>query len=94
MLLDDAWEVPLTPRETEIVELIANGGSSKEVARLLGIAPATVERHVENARLKMRARNRSQMITRAIADGVLSIERGRATAAEPDQFKLPLNPGL
>ena len=64
----------LTPRELEVLELAANGYSAKEVASLIGIAPRTVERHVENVRLKMNARNRVHMITQAIMRGVLKIE--------------------
>lgn len=37
----------------------------------IAIAPRTVERHIDNARLKMRARNRTHLVTRAIASGLL-----------------------
>lgn len=63
----------LTSRENEILELVANGYSAKEAAGILGIAPRTVERHTENIRLKMRARNRAHMVTQAILVGVLKI---------------------
>lgn len=52
----------LTLRETEIISLVAKGGSAKEVALELGIAPCTVERHIENVRLKTRTRNRAHMV--------------------------------
>lgn len=52
----------LTPREVEILELVARGGSAKEVAVELGIAACTVERHIENVRLKTRTRNRAHMV--------------------------------
>lgn len=52
----------LTPRECEIINLVAEGRSAKEVAKILFIAPCTVERHVENVRLKTRTRNRVHMI--------------------------------
>jgi DNA-binding CsgD family transcriptional regulator len=64
----------LTSRELEIVELVANGFSAKEVANTLGIAPRTVERHTENVRVKMRARNRPHMVALAISMGILLIE--------------------
>ncbi|WP_036505253.1 response regulator transcription factor [Novosphingobium sp. AP12] len=57
----------LTQRETEVVRLIAEGFSAKEAAIYLEIAPCTVERHVENVRLKMRSRNRAHMIACVIA---------------------------
>jgi DNA-binding CsgD family transcriptional regulator len=65
----------LTARELEIVEFVANGFSAKEVAKKLGIAPATVERHTECVRTKIRARNRPHMVSLAIAMGILAIER-------------------
>ena len=63
----------LTTRENEILELVANGYSAKEAANILGIAPRTVERHTENIRLKMRARNRAHMVTQAVLIGALKI---------------------
>jgi DNA-binding CsgD family transcriptional regulator len=56
----------LTNRETEVVRLIANGLSAKEAAIRLDIAPCTVERHVENVRLKTRTHNRAHMIAQVI----------------------------
>lgn len=62
---------PLTAREVEVLALVAIGRSAKEVALQLGIAPCTVERHIENVRLKTRTRNRSHMVAVAIRDGLL-----------------------
>ncbi len=61
----------LTKREHEILELVAIGLSAKEVALKIAIAPRTVERHIENIRLKMRARNRTHMVTCAAMSGLL-----------------------
>ena len=63
----------LTPRELEVLELAANGYSAKEVATMIGIAPRTVEQHVEHVRLKMNARNRVHMVTQAVLHGLLNI---------------------
>ena len=69
---DKIVDVPvLTNRETEVLRFVATGQSNKEMAKLLGIAPRTVERHIENLRNKIRARNRAHMIAKAIAYGVL-----------------------
>ena len=62
----------LTGREFQVLSFVAFGLSNKEVAIELGIAPRTVERHVENVRNKIRARNRAHMVAKAIAFGVLS----------------------
>ncbi|MCM8731671.1 LuxR C-terminal-related transcriptional regulator [Hephaestia sp. MAHUQ-44] len=48
--------------------------SAKEVAHHLAIAKSTVERHIENARLKTRTRNRAHMIAHVIQLGILDLE--------------------
>jgi len=73
MVFSDADPV-LTPRETGIVELIANGYSAKEVAATIHIAPRTVERHIENARHKLRAKNMAHLVAKALISGSLRIE--------------------
>jgi DNA-binding CsgD family transcriptional regulator len=72
--VDDAPH--LSSRERQVLEKVAQGRSAKEVAVELGIAHRTVERHIENARNKMRARNKTHMITKAVISGelVLAIE--------------------
>lgn len=39
----------LTPREADVLALVAEGGTNRQVARQLGISPATVRTHLENA---------------------------------------------
>ena len=75
--IDAASGVPLlTTREHEVLEFVAQGMSAKEVAQEVKIAPRTVERHIENIRLKIRARNRTHMISLAIELGLLRFGRG------------------
>lgn len=62
----------LTPRELDVLTLVAQGQSAKEVALLLHIAPCTVERHIENVRLKTRTRNRAHMVAVVIKNGLLA----------------------
>lgn len=62
----------LTQREREVLALVATGMSAKEVARELGIAPRTVERHIDHIRLKTRTRNRSHLVAFAISEGLIS----------------------
>lgn len=57
---------PLTVREQEVLQLIAEGLSNKEVARSLDIASATVERHVTNIYAKIDVRSRTEATLRAI----------------------------
>jgi LuxR family transcriptional regulator of spore coat protein len=63
--------VQLTIRERDVLRLVALGRSAKEAALVLDIAPCTVERHVENVRLKTRTRNRAHMIAHVIRSGLL-----------------------
>lgn len=51
--------------------MAADGYSAKEIAQRVKIAPRTVEKHLDQARLKLGARNRVHMVTRAIHAGVL-----------------------
>lgn len=64
----------LTARETQVFRLVANGMSAKEAAKELHIAPCTVERHIENVRLKTRTRNRAHMVAYVINEGMLPSE--------------------
>lgn len=49
----------LTPRQTTVARLAAAGLTDKEIAREIGIAPATVKIHVRAARDKLGARRRA-----------------------------------
>lgn len=62
----------LTSRELQILELVAFGNSAKEIAQRCDIAHRTVEAHLDTARLKLRARNRTHMVGIALDLGLLS----------------------
>jgi DNA-binding CsgD family transcriptional regulator len=55
----------LTPRECEILELVASGQSTKEVARQLGISPNTAKTHLAGVYQKLEVRRRTQAIHKA-----------------------------
>jgi DNA-binding CsgD family transcriptional regulator len=55
----------LSPRECEILALLASGQSNKELARTLGISPNTVKTHVARVFEKLEATNRVQAIEKA-----------------------------
>lgn len=63
--------VNLTSRECEVVFLVSRGFSAKEAAIVLNVAPCTIDRHVENVRLKTRTRNRVHMIAHVMRKGLL-----------------------
>ena len=64
----------LTDREREIVAWVATSRSNDEIAAELVVSPATVRTHVSRAMLKLRARDRAQLVVFAIESG-LSVER-------------------
>ena len=67
----DAPRDPLTPREQDVVKLIAEGHTSDEIAVRLHIARKTVERHRSNALAKLGMRNRVDLTRYAIRRGLV-----------------------
>lgn len=61
----------LTAREDEVVKLIAEGHSSREIAGLLTISPKTVERHRQNVLAKLGMRDRTELTRYAIRVGLI-----------------------
>lgn len=55
----------LTDRQTQIVSLIALGRTNKEIARMIGVSPATVKTHVSQALAAVGAVNRADAVRRA-----------------------------
>jgi DNA-binding NarL/FixJ family response regulator len=64
-------EDPLTPRELEIVKLIAEGMTSEEIAEQLFISKKTVDRHRANVLEKLGMRNRVELTRYAIRRGLV-----------------------
>jgi DNA-binding NarL/FixJ family response regulator len=62
---------PLTPRELEVVKLIAEGHTTDEIAELLVISKKTVERHRANILEKLEMRNRVELTRYAIRHGLV-----------------------
>ncbi len=60
----ESTDCRLTPRETEIVELIDRGLSNKEIATDLGVEVSTVKNHVHSILHKLRVRRRGQAAAR------------------------------
>lgn len=61
---------PLTPRETEVVKLVAEGHSSREIAQILTISEKTVERHRANVLEKLGLKDRVALTRYAIRRGL------------------------
>ncbi|MFG2621304.1 response regulator [Streptomyces sp. NPDC048507] len=64
-------ERPITEREEEILKLVAEGHSSKEIGDLLVISPKTVERHRANLLQKLGLRDRLELTRYAIRVGLI-----------------------
>lgn len=62
----------LTPREQEVLELIAEEMSSSEIATQLQISIKTVESHRKNIMLKTQSRNMAGLVTTAIRLGLVN----------------------
>jgi DNA-binding NarL/FixJ family response regulator len=63
----------LTPREREVVKMIAQGNSAREIAGFLGLSVKTVEAHRFNLMRKLDIHNRAQLVTYAIQKKIVSV---------------------
>lgn len=61
----------LTDREREVVALVAKGLSNAEIGAQLVISPATAKTHVSRAMIKLRARDRAQLVVLAYEAGLV-----------------------
>jgi PAS domain S-box-containing protein len=61
----------LTPREREILSLVAAGGTNEKVAHRLGISTETVQSHVRNAMGKLQAETRTEAVATAIRHALI-----------------------
>jgi DNA-binding NarL/FixJ family response regulator len=62
---------PLSPREREILTLMARGATHKEIGRALGLAEVTVKLHTQRIVRKLAVKNRSAAIAKAVRDGLI-----------------------
>jgi DNA-binding NarL/FixJ family response regulator len=63
--------VPLSDRELEVLRLLADGGSNREIAAAMFLAEGTVKNHVTNVLAKLGARDRTQAALRGRALGLV-----------------------
>jgi DNA-binding NarL/FixJ family response regulator len=59
----------LTPRQRQVVDLIAQGSTDREIAGVLQISESTAHKHVQNALRRANARTRSQLVARTHRGG-------------------------
>jgi DNA-binding NarL/FixJ family response regulator len=64
-------DAPMTPREREVLRLLAAGYSNREIARALLLAEGTVKNHVSSILTKMCVRDRTRAVLKAAERGLL-----------------------
>jgi DNA-binding NarL/FixJ family response regulator len=69
----DAFGEPLTPREVQVVELLAEGLPNKAIAARLGISDQTVKFHLSSISGKLGAANRTDAVRRAVRRGLITL---------------------
>ena len=68
---EDSYEL-LSPREREILQLVAEGKSSKEIANLLNLSVHTVETHRARVMQKLNLRGIPELTLYAVRKGIIS----------------------
>jgi DNA-binding CsgD family transcriptional regulator len=70
---DGAFDESLTPREIEVLELLAEGLPNKAIADRLRISDQTVKFHVSSISGKLGAANRTDAVRRAVRRGLIAL---------------------
>jgi len=65
---------PLTTRETEVLNYVAQGYSNKQIAAKLDISEQTIKNHVASIMIKLNANARTQAVVIAVQQGLISID--------------------
>jgi DNA-binding NarL/FixJ family response regulator len=83
-----ATDVTLSPREREILRLLADGKTQKQIAAALVISPKTVATHIQHLLSKLGVHSRAQAVAAAYREGFVETEMGAhmlvAEAVQPD----------
>jgi DNA-binding NarL/FixJ family response regulator len=66
-------EVALTPREVEVLTLVARGLGNREIGDLLGTAAGTVKAHVQSILSKLGAKDRTHAVTLGLRRGIIHL---------------------
>ncbi len=81
----EALFIPLSPREIEVLGVVAQGHSNKEIATLLGISDQTVKNHITSIMRKLAVNDRTHAVVYALRQGWITDAPGtRRGAAAPD----------
>jgi two-component system nitrate/nitrite response regulator NarL len=69
----DTFDEPLTAREVQVIELLAEGLPNKAIAARLGISDQTVKFHLASIAGKLGAANRTDTVRRAVRRGLITL---------------------
>jgi DNA-binding NarL/FixJ family response regulator len=69
----DSLREDLTPREVDVLRLIANGNANKAIANQLSIGEASVKSHVANILAKLDAKDRAHAVTIGLRRGIIEL---------------------
>lgn len=72
--VDEVVESPLTKREREILQLVADGHSTAEIARSLFISAKTVKNHLASIYAKLDSRDRTQAVLSGMRLGIVQLQ--------------------
>jgi DNA-binding NarL/FixJ family response regulator len=70
---EDGFDEPLTAREVQVLELLAEGLPNKAIAARLEISDQTVKFHVSSISGKLGAKNRTDAVRRAVRRGLITL---------------------
>ena len=72
-IAEHATDFALTPREIDVLRLVAVGNANKEVAARLSLTEVTVKSHVKNILAKLGANDRTHAVTIALKRGIIDL---------------------
>jgi DNA-binding NarL/FixJ family response regulator len=81
---------PLTPKEIQILNHVAEGNSNKRIANILGISEQTIKNHVSAILRKLNANDRAHAVFLAIRNGWISTQPGAIPNGKSEQ--VPVKP--
>ncbi len=77
----EALFIPLSPREIEVLGVVAQGHSNKEIATLLGISDQTVKNHITSIMRKLAVNDRTHAVVYALRQGWITAAPGARRGA-------------
>ena len=83
---EDDIVAPLTPKEMQILTLVAEGNQNKQIANILGISEQTIKNHVSAIMRKLNANDRAHAVMLAMRNGLVPVEPDRQWGRRRDDL--------